>query len=159
VRVGEIAVAIASGAATVSKDRVEARRGTVKITGLDGRAIAGLSAGQSWTPPALAVEKPRTKGRAPSPVPEPPPTLAERLRLAEQAQIAGKLELAIERYTDVATAFPGAAEAESALYAAARLEVRLGRAARAKSLLEAYLARYPRGRYVDDVRRELTLIR
>jgi hypothetical protein len=153
VRVGAIAIAIAGGAATVSSGRIEVRRGAARIMGRDGRVITSLTAGQVWTPAVASVEKPRTNQPAKT------PTLAELLRLAEQAQSEGMLELAIERYTAVATTFAGAPQAESALYAAARLELRLGRTSRARSLLDTYLSRYPRGRYVEDVRRELLLIR
>lgn len=103
---------------------------------------------------AVVIDKPR----ATTP-PRSGPTLAELLRLAESAQARGQLELAIERYGEIASRFRTAPEAESALYAAARLELRLGHGARARARLDEYLLSYPRGRYVDDVRRELSLIR
>jgi len=74
--------------------------------------------------------------------------------LADVAQASGQLELASTRYRDVATKFASLSAGESALYAAARVEARRGRDARV--LLEQYLARYPRGRFVNDARRLLT---
>lgn len=78
--------------------------------------------------------------------------------LAEIAQGAGKADLAIERYTAVADAFRGTAAAESALYAAARVELKRRDTAAARALLGRYLDRYPTGRYADDARRELAAI-
>jgi hypothetical protein len=78
-----------------------------------------------------------------------------RVLLADIAQAEGKLDEAVAKYTAVANAFVDAPAGESALYAAARLEVRRARAPQAVALLEKYLARYPKGRYVVDVRREL----
>jgi hypothetical protein len=78
--------------------------------------------------------------------------------LAEIAQGAGKPDVAVERYTAVADTFKGTAAAESALYAAARVELKRRDTAAARALLDRYLARYPTGRYADDARRELEAI-
>jgi TolA-binding protein len=75
--------------------------------------------------------------------------------LGDIAQASGDLALATRRYTAVADGFAGAPSAESALYAAARVELRRGRAAAARALLTRYLDQHPAGRYADDVRREL----
>jgi tetratricopeptide (TPR) repeat protein len=78
-----------------------------------------------------------------------------RILLADIAQASGELALAARRYTAVADTFTGGPAAESALYAAARIELRRGRTAAARTLLARYLDRHPAGRYADDVRREL----
>jgi hypothetical protein len=78
-----------------------------------------------------------------------------RVLLADVAQASGALELAATRYLAVATSFADLPAAESALYAAARVELRRARKAPARALLERYLALYPAGRYTDDARREL----
>ena len=76
-----------------------------------------------------------------------------RMFLADLAQATGNLALAVTRYEAVATTFAELPAAESALYAAARLEHRRGRDDAARTLFDRYLERYPNGRYVDDVRR------
>lgn len=73
--------------------------------------------------------------------------------LADVAQASGQLDLASTRYREVAKKFASLSAGEAALYAAARVEARRGGDSRA--LLETYLARYPRGRFVEDVRRLL----
>src|SRR6185436_3714924 len=78
--------------------------------------------------------------------------------LADIALAAGDLDKAVARYTGVATRFADLPAAESALYAAARVELRRGHRAEARALYTRYLARYPSGRYADDVRRQLTSI-
>jgi hypothetical protein len=78
--------------------------------------------------------------------------------LGDIAQASGDLALAARRYTAVADDFAGAPSAESALYAAARVELRRGRTAAARALLERYLDHHPDGRYADDVRRELSAL-
>ena len=76
--------------------------------------------------------------------------------LADIAQAGGDLALAVTRYTGVAAKFAELPAAESALYAAARVELRRARRAEARALLTQYLDRYPSGRYAGDVRRQLT---
>jgi hypothetical protein len=78
-----------------------------------------------------------------------------RIFLGDIAQATGDLALAARRYAAVADTFSGEPAAESALYAAARIELRRGRTAAAHALLARYLDRHPAGRYADDVRREL----
>jgi hypothetical protein len=75
--------------------------------------------------------------------------------LGDIAQATGDLALAARRYAAVADSLDGEPAAESALYAAARVELRRGRTAPARALLVRYLDRHPVGRYADDVRREL----
>ena len=77
-----------------------------------------------------------------------------RMFLADVAQASGKLEVAALRYGAVATDFADLAAGESALYAAARVELRRGRKDAARALFARYLDRYPNGRYADDVRRQ-----
>jgi TolA-binding protein len=81
-----------------------------------------------------------------------------RTLLADVALASGDLPRALERYLAVAARFAELPAAESALYAAARIELRRARPAEARALLERYLARYPSGRYADDARRQLTAI-
>ncbi len=79
-----------------------------------------------------------------------------RTLLADVAQASGDLEQAVTRYLAVATELADLPAAESALYAAARIELRRARRAAARALLTRYLDRYPSGRYAGDVRRHLT---
>jgi len=81
-----------------------------------------------------------------------------RMFLAEVAHASGALELAVERYLAVAARFGALPAGESALYAAARIELRRARVATARELLTRYLARYPAGRYANDARRELATL-
>jgi len=78
-----------------------------------------------------------------------------RIFLADLAQVSGALDRAVTRYLAVAAEFADLPVAESALYAAARVELRRSRTGAARAVLERYLARYPAGRYADDARREL----
>ena len=78
--------------------------------------------------------------------------------LAEVAHASGALDLAVERYLAIAARFGALPAGESALYAAARIELRRSRASAARALLTRYLARYPAGRYADDARRELATL-
>ncbi|HMG55427.1 MAG TPA: hypothetical protein VK601_18145, partial [Kofleriaceae bacterium] len=80
-----------------------------------------------------------------------------RIFLADLAQASGALDRAVTRYLAVAAEFADLPVAESALYAAARVELRRSRTGAARAVLERYLARYPAGRYADDARRELAL--
>jgi hypothetical protein len=74
---------------------------------------------------------------------------------AECALVEGDLGAAIEAYLRVARAFGGDAAGQNALFAAARLEAERGRSAAAAALLERYLARYPKGRFVEEARARL----
>jgi TolA-binding protein len=75
-----------------------------------------------------------------------------RMLLAECAQLAGDAERAADLYLVVARRYPELAAAETASFAAARLRANAGRTDAARSLLSAYLDRYPSGRF----RREAT---
>jgi hypothetical protein len=72
--------------------------------------------------------------------------------LADLAQATGNLGTAVTRYETVAMKYADLPAAESALYAAARIEARRGRADAARALYDQYLQRYAKGRYADDVR-------
>jgi hypothetical protein len=72
--------------------------------------------------------------------------------LADLAQASGNLGTAVTRYQTVATKFADLPAAESALYAAARIEARRGRRDAARGLYDQYLERYANGRYAEDVR-------
>lgn len=78
--------------------------------------------------------------------------------LAELALAAGNVDRAVELYRVVADSYRHTRQAESALFAAARLEAKRGRRARARSLLERYQLRYPRGRFASEVERKLEAI-
>jgi ferric-dicitrate binding protein FerR (iron transport regulator) len=75
--------------------------------------------------------------------------------LAEVALLSGQVDRAIRHYRLVASRHPGSLQGEAALFAAARLEARRGRAAAADELLQRYRERYPRGRFADEVERKL----
>jgi len=77
------------------------------------------------------------------------------MALAEASQSRGDLDRALSGYLAVAAGFAERPVAESALYAAARIELHRARTAAARALLTRYLDRYPHGRYADDARREL----
>jgi len=74
---------------------------------------------------------------------------------AECALVEGDLATAVEAYLRVARAFGHDPAGQNALFAAARLEAERGRSASAAALLERYLARYPRGRFVKEARTRL----
>jgi hypothetical protein len=74
---------------------------------------------------------------------------------AECALVEGDLATAVEVYLRVARAFAREPAGQNALFAAARLEAERGRSASAAALLERYLARYPRGRFVKEARTRL----
>ncbi len=75
---------------------------------------------------------------------------AQSLR-AECALVQGDYAGAIRFYRAVAQRYPDLAAAENALFAAATLETRRGRPAAARALLNAYLERYPGGRFRKEV--------
>lgn len=72
--------------------------------------------------------------------------------LADLAQASGNLGTAVTRYETVATKYADLPAAESALYAAGRIEARRGRTDAARALYDRYLDRYANGRYAEDVR-------
>jgi TolA-binding protein len=158
----------------VEPKRVQVTRGAVRVVDRSRKLIAQLEAGSDWQPAELHKASPKLDllkqaraqlaagkhadaersaeaflARSPSRAEE----AEARMFLADLAQAAGELEVAVARYEAVATKFADLPAAESALYAAARIEVRRGRAEAARVLFDRYLARYPNGRYADDVRR------
>jgi ferric-dicitrate binding protein FerR (iron transport regulator) len=78
-----------------------------------------------------------------------------RTLLAACAQIAGDPAGAIRLYLDVAHRYRELRAGETALFAAARLEVSRGRTDRARALLHRYLQAYPSGSFADDARTRL----
>ena len=114
------------------------------------RARAHLAAGEHVDAERVAQT---ALSRSPSRVDE----AEARMFLAELAQASGNLALATTRYEAVAAKFADLPSGESALYAAARLEARRGRDDAAAALFDRYLARYPNGRYADDVRKQRKL--
>lgn len=88
------------------------------------------------------------------------PTGAEaaeaRSLLAECALVGGDRSEAQRRYAEVAAEHAGTSAGENAAFAAARLEKDPKRARR---LLEGYLARYPKGRFVAEVEARLKSLR
>lgn len=71
--------------------------------------------------------------------------------LAECALLEGRRNEAITAYLDVAKRFDGLPAAETALYAATRLET----GSRERALLERYLRRHPSGRFAREARDRL----
>lgn len=81
---------------------------------------------------------------------------AEALSLeAEASLLEGRFEAARDTYLRVAKRFPQLAAAETALFAAARIEAEHGEPARAQALLTDYLTRYPNGSYRREAERRL----
>lgn len=74
---------------------------------------------------------------------------------AECALLSGDHAAAIETYLKVARRFGQLPAGENALFAAARLEAERARGAAALQLLERYLQRYPRGRFVKEAQARL----
>ena len=160
--------------ASIDKSGVRVRRGTARVVDRSRKLLAQLEAGSDWQP-AEPAGKPRTKPvelaqartqladgqhaeaeRTAEAVLARPLSRAEeaeaRMFLADLAQATGNLGVAVSRYDTVATKFADLPAAESALYAAARIEARRGRADAARTLFDRYLQAYPNGRYADDVR-------
>jgi hypothetical protein len=81
---------------------------------------------------------------------------AEALTLeADASLLEGRFEVARDTYLRVTKRFPQLPAAETALFAAARIEAEHGDPARARALLMDYLARYPRGSYRREAERRL----
>ncbi|MFN0245363.1 MAG: hypothetical protein ACKV2T_00560 [Kofleriaceae bacterium] len=179
VRAASFVVAIDDAEATIEPTRVRVLRGTALITDHDGK-VAQVTT--TWAPSIDTVVTHttssaellrRARGQfAAKQYPDAERTIAAalsrslarrdeiaaRVLLADIAQGAGNLDLATTRYTEVATKFADAPAGESALYAAARIELRRSRTVEATALLSRYLARYPEGRFASDVRRQLAAI-
>ena len=160
--------------ASIDKSGVRVRRGTARVVDRSRKLLAQLEAGSDWQP-AEPTGKPRTKPaniaqartqleagqhadaeRTAEAVLARPLSHAEeaeaRMFLADLAQATGNLAVAVSRYETVATKFADLPAAESALYAAARIEARRGRVDAARALFDRYLQTYPNGRYAGDVR-------
>ena len=142
----EEAVDGASGDADVGGARGE--RTSPRARGLLGQARALLAAGdarsaRSTLEDALALSL-ATRDRA------------EALSLrAECALVAGDLRGAIAGYLRVNRSYRNLPAGQNALFAAARLQAERGRDAAAVKLLRRYLARHPRGRFVQEARQRL----
>jgi hypothetical protein len=176
-------VAVDDGQLSVDAKRVRVTRGTAQVFDHARVRLAALDDGESWDSAAPVKQRPRTAAKTASELfAEARAQFASkdyagaqrlatralawatsrhdkaelRMFLAEVAQASGALDIAVDRYVAIANDLADLAVAESALYAAARIEARRGRAAAAKKLLEHYLATYPAGRYADDVQRQLT---
>ena len=142
----EEAVDGTSGDADVGGPRSE--RTSPRARGLLGQARALLAAGdarsaRSTLEDALALSL-ATRDRA------------EALSLrAECALVAGDLRGAIAGYLRVNRSYRNLPAGQNALFAAARLQAERGRDAAAVKLLRRYLARHPRGRFVQEARQRL----
>jgi TolA-binding protein len=81
---------------------------------------------------------------------------AEALSLeAECNLLEGRFSAASDSYLRVAKRYADLPAAETALFAAARIEDEHGQPPRARALLDQYLARYPKGSYVREVEHRL----
>ncbi len=84
---------------------------------------------------------------------------AEALSLrAECALVAGDLGRAIADYLRVSRRYSHLPAGQNALFAAARLQAERGQDAAAIALFERYLARHPRGRFVNEARQRLAAL-
>jgi len=84
---------------------------------------------------------------------------AQALSLEAECELqARRFGAARDAYLRVARKFPGLAAAETALFAAARIEAEHGEPARAAELLRAYLAKYPQGSFVREAERRAQLL-
>ncbi len=168
----------ASGAVAITPRTVLVRRGSAAVTAAGGRVLAAhLGVGASWSlpePPAPAARPSAGRllaharaafargdhagaERAADAALDAGPSRAQaaeaRTLLAECAHATGRLDDALRRYEAIADRFGDLPAGETALFAAARLEARRGRAAAARALFERYLDRYPSGRFAGDARR------
>ncbi len=74
------------------------------------------------------------------------------------ALVQGDSKAAVRQYLDVSRRFSGLRAAETALFAAARVESNSGNKAAAKKLLLAYSERYPNGQFKSEVGARLRII-
>ncbi len=77
---------------------------------------------------------------------------------ADCALVQGDARAAVRQYLDVSRRFSGLRAAETALFAAARIEANGGNKASAKKLLLAYRERYPAGQFRSDVDARLRIL-
>jgi TolA-binding protein/anti-sigma factor RsiW len=77
---------------------------------------------------------------------------------AECSLVEGDRSGAVRQYLDVKQRFAGTRVAETALFAAARVESNRGAKAAAKQLLLEYQARYPKGQFRSDVDARLKML-
>ena len=105
--------------------------------------LATRALGEARRTLALALRLPATKAER-----------AEALSLRAEAQLlAGRHAAARDGYLRVVETLPHEPAAETALYAAARIEAEHGDPARARALLARYRARYPHGSFVREAER------
>jgi hypothetical protein len=78
---------------------------------------------------------------------------------AECALVAGEFAAARDGYLSVVNEFPELPAAETALFAAARIEAQHGQPARASELLQRYLTRHPAGRFAKEAGAHLQRVR
>ncbi len=74
------------------------------------------------------------------------------------ALVQGDAGSAARQYLDVSKRFAGSPTAETALFAAARIESNRGNQAAAGELLRTYLERYPSGQFASDVKARLRIL-
>jgi hypothetical protein len=88
-----------------------------------------------------------------------PALRAQALSLEAECELqARQFAAARDTYLQVARKFSGLPAAETALFAAARIEAEHGEPARALELLSSYLAKYPRGSFVREAERRMKLL-
>jgi hypothetical protein len=84
---------------------------------------------------------------------------AQALSLAAECELqARRFDVARDTYLQVARQFSSMPAAETALFAAARIEAEHGARAHARELLSSYIAKYPRGSFVREAERRLQLL-
>jgi FecR-like protein/tetratricopeptide repeat protein len=158
---------------------VEAYEGKVRVSARDQSAV--LTRGMRWpatvaaaavtAAPVRASEPSTAQAQAQMPAASAQPALAAR---AQDVEAAPRSDRQRERFEQAATfeasdperalrlyrvlAQEKGAWGENALYAMARLELELGRHARAQKLLQRYLERHPKGANAADARALLARI-
>jgi ferric-dicitrate binding protein FerR (iron transport regulator) len=78
---------------------------------------------------------------------------------AECNMLERRFSAARDKYLQVARRFPQLPAAETALFAAARIEAEHGEATRAQALLTRYLERYPSGSFAREAQHRMQLVR
>jgi ferric-dicitrate binding protein FerR (iron transport regulator) len=134
--------------ATAEAPRARDGRSRQKARALLAQARAQLAAGDTLTASGTVGEALASAGTRAD--------RAEALSLrAECSLVAGDIERAIAGYLRVSRSFANLPAGQNALFAAARLRAERGQGAAAVTLLERYLDRYPRGRFVREARQRL----